>query len=328
MSKKLFNIIISHTISNSSTFSYRYKVNGFDTIVAVENNEQAVKTLKANNEGLRVYDKCIKQFIQELRDCYLSTVALGHINHVHFSSPCQDFSTANRAVANSSEEIVGPRKNADLSLLLIDIIKITSCETAVFENVVGIWRQKNVHYMLNIAKEIMKLGYQVRCTLLHACDYGDPQKRPRFFMFIAKNNVPMPSIPPPTHGTSRGLWPYKTVKDALALVQAGSSLPNLEGRTTKLKQGEHGHIKLDGNEVAPTLRCGGGTPFHHSEDRLINVREAACLQSFPINYKFYGETVGSLYRQVGNAVPIELSSAVARSFRQVLQYEYEELDQA
>lgn len=297
---------------------YRYHNAGFETVMAVENDKDAVITLKNNNKGIRIYDGCIKQFIQ---DYSTLACALGHINHLHFSSPCQDFSTANRAVANSPE-VIGPRERADLSLLLVDLIRLTCCETAVFENVVGIWRKNNVHYLFNIAKEVMKLGYQVRCTVLYACDYGDPQKRPRFFMFIAKNNVPMPSIPPATHGKEAHLWPYVTVKDALDRLPNDSSLPNMQGRETNLKPGLHGHIRLDSNEVAPTLRCSGGTPFHYSEDRLINVRESATLQSFPLKYTFYG-SIRSQYRQVGNAVPIELSTAVAQSFRNVLQYKYE-----
>lgn len=76
-------------------------------------------------------------------------------------------------------------------------------------------------------------------------------------------------------------------------------------------------------ETAPTIRAAGGTPFHYAKDRIINVREAASLQSFPLRYSFYG-SVASQYKQVGNAVPVELSNAVAHSIRQVLLYEYEE----
>jgi len=35
-------------------------------------------------------------------------------------------------------------------------------------------------------------------------------------------------------------------------------------------------------------------------------------------------SIASQYRQVGNAVPVKLSSAVAQSIRNVLLYEYEE----
>jgi len=139
-------------------------------------------------------------------------------------------------------------------------------------------------------------------------------------MFIAKNSVPMPSFPAKTHGPHN--WNFVTVKEALCLVKDNALLlHNLEGRTTSLKPGQHGHARLMPHECAPTIRASSVTPFHYSEDRLITVREAACLQSFPIDYKFSG-SVRSQYRQVGNAVPIELSMAVAQSIRQILLFEY------
>lgn len=225
--------------------------------MAVENDQDAVRTLKENNPGIKVYDGCIKKFIQ---DYHILKCSLGENDHVsirnvytcivlpntrltshtclfitlyklqlHFSSPCQEFSTANRS------QMTGNRERADLSLLLIDLVRMTSIKTAVFENVVGLWRRKNVHYLKNIVKELMALGYQVRCTVLHACDYGDAQKRPRFFMYIAKNSVPMPSFPAKSHGDAIDLWPYFTVKDALSTVKNHNSLPNMEGRSQSLK---------------------------------------------------------------------------------------------
>jgi len=169
----------------------------------------------------------------------------------------------------------GPRERADLSLLLIDLVRLTSCSTAVFENVKGIWDRKNVHYLKNIAKELLKLGYQVRSTVLKACDYGDPQKRPRVIMLISKNSVPLPSIPAPTHGNETNLWPYTTVKEVLSRVKDDDSLPNMEGRTSNVQPGQHGVVRLMPYECAPTIRAGSCTPFHYSEDRCINVREAA-----------------------------------------------------
>jgi DNA (cytosine-5)-methyltransferase 1 len=196
----------------------------------------------------------------------------------------------------------------------------------VFENVVGIWQRKNIHYMKNIAKEIMRLGYQVRCTVLRACDYGDPQTRPRFFMFIAKNNLPMPSFPSKTHGSGdMHLWPYVSVKDALSQLAYDSSLTNTNGRKTRLKPGQHGVLRLMPHRASPTILANGALPFHHEEDRCINVREAASLQSFPPWYHFEGD-LSSQYRQVGNAVPVGLATAVAQCFRQVLLYEYSDID--
>jgi len=292
-----------------------YKKYGFKTVMAIENDMDAVQTLKTNNPELKVYDECIRKFLESF---HVLKFALGRIDHVHFSSPCQEFSAANRFPPTGDI-----RERADLSLLFIDVLRETSCSTAVFENVVGIWRRNNMHYLKKIAKEVMKLGYQVRCTVLHARDYGDPQSRPRFFMFASKNSVPLPSIPPKTHGSSDEphLWPFKTVKNALSQVKDSNSWPNMEGKKTNLRPGQHGLVRLMPYDTAPTIRATSVPPFHYAQDRCITVREAACLQSFPLDWEFCGNLT-SQYKQVGNAVPVEMASAIAHSIKQVLDFEY------
>ena len=292
-----------------------YKNVGFDTICAIDNDHDAIATLKLNHPELNTYEGDITDFKEHVG-------VIGGIDHIHWSSPCQDFSQANRSL-NGSNQVAGKRDRADLSLLLVDYVQLKRPLTAVFENVCDIYQRKNVHYLKNITKRLMQLGYQVRCTVLKACDYGDPQKRPRFFMFISKNNIPMPSIPAPTHGDASHLWPFVTTKEALDRVN--DSLPNIQGRTLSLLP-QHGVIRLKPHECAPTIRAGSVTPFHYSKDRCINVREAATLQGFPLDYKFIG-SLSSQYKQVGNAVPVELASAVANSIKQVLMYEYKEEDE-
>ena len=47
--------------------------------------------------------------------------------------------------------------------------------------------------------------------------------------------------------------------------------------------------------------------------RLPTVREAASMMSFPIDYRFYGESKGIKHTLVGNAVPPKMSYAVAKA---------------
>jgi site-specific DNA-cytosine methylase len=141
-------------------------------------------------------------------------------------------------------------------------------------------------------------------------------------MLIAKNGVPIPMIPPRTHGDNEGLESFVTVEDAFSGLNDDSSFPNMLGRTTNLNEGQHGIVRLHRCEVAPTIRC-TVVPFHFKEQRAITVREAACLQSFPLTYEFSGNLT-SQYKQVGNAVPVMLSRAIARSIKDVLLHEYDE----
>lgn len=59
--------------------------------------------------------------------------------------------------------------------------------------------------------------------------------------------------------------------------------------------------------------------IHHGDQgRMISVREAARLQSFPDAYHFMGN-MGDCFRQIGNAVPPLLSRAVAEELLRILQ---------
>ena len=61
-----------------------------------------------------------------------------------------------------------------------------------------------------------------------------------------------------------------------------------------------------------------GTEIHPNKKRRISVREAAILQTFPDNFKFEG-AMGSMYKQIGNAVPVDLAKLVAKEIKKSLE---------
>ena len=80
--------------------------------------------------------------------------------------------------------------------------------------------------------------------------------------------------------------------------------------------------RLDPNEPSPTVTRSGYRDFIHPyEDRMLTVRELACLQSFPLDWVFEGvrldsysskrKTTMSQFGQVGNAVPPVLAENIA-----------------
>lgn len=86
------------------------------------------------------------------------------------------------------------------------------------------------------------------------------------------------------------------------------------------------HIKYRNLEVdkpSPTIVAHlkkDGLMFIHpdpKECRTITVREAALLQSFPLDYEFKG-SMGSNYQMIGNAVPVELARRIAKSLKKFL----------
>ena len=79
---------------------------------------------------------------------------------------------------------------------------------------------------------------------------------------------------------------------------------------------------MEWDKPAPTMttQCygfGNGRFGHPEQNRAISLREAAILQSFPRNYAFIPHdgpvSLRILGRLIGNAVPVELGRAIARS---------------
>ena len=64
-----------------------------------------------------------------------------------------------------------------------------------------------------------------------------------------------------------------------------------------------------------------GSFFHPSQDRVISVREAARIQSFPDYYRFYG-SLTQQYEQVGNAVPPLMAKAIGTEIFNMIEVEH------
>jgi|SRR5680860_623650 len=90
----------------------------------------------------------------------------------------------------------------------------------------------------------------------------------------------------------------------------------------KAKRSDHtkryGRLHPQGLSSTILTKCDlhWGAYIHPTQERTITVREAARFQAFPDRMRFLGPR-GEQYRQVGNAVPPLLASAVARSIRQM-----------
>jgi DNA (cytosine-5)-methyltransferase 1 len=111
----------------------------------------------------------------------------------------------------------------------------------------------------------------------------------------------------PSGGDWRNL-PKSTIVKSARLTQIHKS----GGRTTY-------YGRLNGEMPSYTIstyfnRPGNGTFIHPTQDRLISLREAARLQSFPDSYQFLG-SFSSKFKQIGNAVPPLLGKAVGQRIK-------------
>lgn len=281
----------------------------FSLATAIDKDPTAIWSFTSNKQNAPVFVGDVKDFLARYSKDSEFRKSIGPIEHVHASPPCNGLSGANRNGGKND------KANNDLSLSFVEFVRQVLPITASYENVLGLWKRKNIQYLKKILSELLKLGYQVRCSCLRACDYGDPQKRPRIIILAARNFALLPSLPEPTHGSKSHQLPFVTARDALR---------GFEGQTEESEtEFSADYVRLEADAPAPAVRGSGSPPIHYSENRTISIEEAKALQSFPPNFKVLGRRTEQR-RQIGNAVPVELATAIVRSIRGSLIYRYAE----
>lgn len=63
-----------------------------------------------------------------------------------------------------------------------------------------------------------------------------------------------------------------------------------------------------------------GPEIHPNKHRRLSVRECARIQTFPDDFVFYG-SIGNMYKQIGNAVPVLLANKIAHEIMNSLEKE-------
>ena len=187
------------------------------------------------------------------------------------------------------------------------------------------------------------LGYTMTFFVLNAADYGVPQHRKRLFIIGSRGGTTL-RLPEATHGppTVEDVKPRKTLRDAIddisgpldhpeysdayqrffAHVPQGGNWKDLSedmqkeamGGSYNSGGGRTGYFRrLSWDEPSPTVtkkpNRKSSAFCHPDETRPLAVREWARIQTFPDDWDFAGGTY-SKYRQIGNAVPIQLANSI------------------
>jgi DNA (cytosine-5)-methyltransferase 1 len=299
-----------------------FKNAGFDTKWAVELNSHAAGTLRANIGPNSVWQGCVREFIKRSEKKMKAYPKKGEVDHMHASPPCQGVSRANRLGGANDEE------NNSLSFEFVNAVRHFEPKTATYENVKGLLMPRNIWILKKMIAELHCMGYQVRWAKLNSSDYGDPQKRERVILWGAQTSMHLPMKPQPTHG--KNLMERRTVGDSIGCLESiepytpgdegvhsenGQLLHNHCASTSTPTEEELERYTLKADRPAPTIK-GANHAIHYNRKRFISVREAACLQSFPIELQFSGLSTDQ-FKQIGNAVPVMMATHIARSVAQV-----------
>ncbi len=282
---------------------------GHEVIWANDIYSDAVETYKKNIGNHIICEDIKKICINEIPNC---DIVIGGF-------PCQGFSVANTKRHESDE------RNS-LYKELVKVISIKRPKFFLAENVKGILNLAKGKIFNMIIDDFESLGYNVSYKLLNAADYGVPQTRLRVIIVGTRKDLKFNFMfPSPTHNKSgcNNLKKWVSIKEALSNIpdpDKPNNLTNHQYSKYKLNfNGYIGHRKLDPEKPAPTVTARGDSRGgvvilpHPNGLRRMSCRELAVVQSFPLNFEFYGNG-SSVYRQIGNAVPPLLSFSIAKSF--------------
>jgi DNA (cytosine-5)-methyltransferase 1 len=250
-------------------------------------------------------------------------------------APCQPFSRQNKNKSLADDRM-------KLLERFGDFVRFFVPEYVFIENVPGLQNMEVAQSgpLGNFLNLLKSLKYFFKCDVIRSCDYGVPQRRARLVL-MASTLAPV-RFPKPNFGIRRTYpyRTVADLMAGLPLLSAGKcdpvdrdhcSAPLSEKNLARLRAtppgGSHKdwpnelklacHLRHDGHTDAYgrlswdkmagalTTKCislSNGRFGHPDQDRALSVREAALLQTFPLDWNFSG-TLWTKARQVGNAVP-------------------------
>ena len=291
---------------------------GFETKMLVEYDKDCVATLRKNRPKWNVIHDDIQQV--DFKGMKADLVTGGF--------PCQAFSHAGNKLG--FEDTRGT-----LFYEFARAVKEIKPKIFLAENVEAILRNQDGKTIEVIMQVLSSFGYDVRYEILNAVNYGVAQKRKGVIFIGTKKGVkfqyPKPNKKQITLGDALKNVPeslgskYSDEKiKLLKYVPAGGSWVNMPVDIQKKYMGKSFYSsggrrgmgrRIAWDEPCLTLTCSPGQKMtercHPEEVRPFTIREYARIQSFPDSWKFEG-SISSQYKQIGNAVPVNLAKAVAK----------------
>ncbi len=195
-------------------FSLGMQRAGFKVLAAIDFNEEAIQTFKANFPDVLALCKDLTRFTQEKlaeliqRYSQSPLPTPGHplpvrrgegqgegcvpvVDVIVGGPPCQGFSTARqRDGANHGERRLVPDERRQLYREFLRYIGFFQPKVFVMENVLGIRSAAGGEYFTAVQKEARQLGYRVHGQVEDAWELGVPQKRRRQLFIGVRGDLP------------------------------------------------------------------------------------------------------------------------------------------
>lgn len=313
---------------------------GLKCVALNEIDKWACETLRNNRPNWNVLEGDIKEFN--------FTQYNGKIDVVTGGFPCQAFSYAGKKLGLKDAR-------GTLFYEFARVVKEVQPAVCVGENVRGLLsheKGKTLKGMLSILDEI---GYKVApVKVLKAINYRVPQKRERLILVGVRKDIDLNYEYPKPHQKiynledvlkkgelfdsdvpkSNGAKYPEYKKKVLDMVPPKGYWRDLPvdiqkeymGKSFYLGGGKTGMARRIGwDEPSLTLTCSPAQKqterCHPDETRPFTVREYARIQTFPDKWLFAG-SMAQQYKQIGNAVPVNLGQELGFSLVKLLNEYY------
>ena len=311
---------------------------GLKHIMLNEQDKYACATLKQNRPLWNVIENDIHKIDFKK---YANSVDL-----LTGGFPCQAFSHAGNRCG--FEDARGT-----LFFELARAIRDAKPKVVLCENVRGLLSHDSGRTFNVIKHVINELGYNlVEPRVLQAVKYKVPQKRERVILIAVKKeyhgkaqfrwpepyyrimNLRDAFYPGELYSTevpsSKGMAYSENKRKILELVPMGGYWKDLPVDIQKSYMGKSYYSgggktgmarRLSLDEPALTLTCAPAQKeterCHPTETRPLTIHEYARIQTFPDDWEFVGN-ISAQYKQIGNAVPVNLAYALGRSIVRLL----------
>jgi len=323
--------------------SHDFRLEGFDVLVGIDTDEACRYAFETNNDAPFLRHDVADMTAKDIRDLFGTsspTVLIG-------CAPCQPFSSYSQKNENSEWQLVETFGHL-IRDVRPDIVSMENVprllrfrDGEVFERFVTMLREADyrVHW-----QKVQAPGYDVpqqrtRLVLLAsrlgAIELEAPSHHPAEYRTVQQA---IGGLRPLEAGE---IDPFDPLHRASTLSE--TNLRRIEASTPggtwhdwdddlvtechKAHTGR-GYVSVYGrmswDEPAPTITTqfygfGNGRFGHPEQNRAISLREGAMLQSFPGTYEFVEPAAPThfkiLGRMIGNAVPVLIARAIARTIR-------------
>lgn len=311
---------------------------GFNEILLNEWDKDACNTLRLNRPHWNVIEGDVSKVD--------FTPYRGKVDFLSGGFPCQAFSYAGKKLGFGDTR-------GTLFHQFARAVAETRPRVFLGENVRGLLAHDNGKTLETITNVLEGLGYDIiPPKVLKAVFYMVPQKRERLFIVGIRKDLgmkeawnwpqPFKRIMTMRDGLKKGIlydcdcppspgqqYPKKK-QQVMAMVPPGGYWRDLPEDVQKdymkasyyLGGGKTGMARrLSWDEPSLTLTCAPAQKqterCHPDETRPLTVREYARIQTFPDDWLFAG-SLTSQYKQIGNAVPVNLAYAMGRALIRLL----------